>query len=205
MAETMFHLSRRRALDGVGAKRVAGVTSGAVDIRLSAPRARFSLRLNASLLSTTKSVAGFTLDMAVNRRTGTGEKAAMRLGPDEWLLSGPEGEAAQIAVDVGAALAGLHHALVDVGHHYVALSLSGPRAADVINSGCPLDLSASAFSAGCATRTLLGKAEVILAKSDDLPVFEIACGRSFAAYVHDFLLEAARELGVRLRGSPFAT
>ena len=197
MAEARFRSSRRMALDGVKAMRLSGATSGAVDIRLSAPRARFSLRLDPSLLSTTKSVAGFTLDMAVNRRTATGEKAAMRLGPDEWLLSGPEGEAAQIAVDVGAALAGLHHALVDVSHHYVALSVSGPRAADVINSGCPLDLSPAAFPVGQATRTLLGKAQVVLAKTDDLPAFEIACGRSFAAYVHDFLLEAARELRVR--------
>jgi sarcosine oxidase subunit gamma len=197
MVETTLRLHRRMALDGMDAMRLAGATSGAVDIRLSAPRARFSLRLDPGLLPTTKSVAGFTLDMAVNRRAGTGEKAAMHLGPDEWLLSGPEGEAAPIAVDVGAALAGLHHSLVDVSHHYVALSVSGPRAADVINSGCPLDLSPAAFPVGHATRTLLGKAEVILAKTDDLPAFEIACARSFAAYVHDFLLEASRELRVR--------
>jgi sarcosine oxidase, subunit gamma len=197
MAETTFHLHRCMALDGVGAKRIAGITSDSVIIRLLAPRARFSLRLDPGLLPTTARVAGFTLDMVVNRRMATGEKAAMRLGPDEWLLSGTEGEAAQIAVDVGAALAGLHHGLVDVGHHYVALSVSGPRAADVVNSGCPLDLSPAAFPAGSATRTLLGKAEVVLAKTDDVPAFEVACGRSFAAYVHDFLLEAARELGVR--------
>jgi sarcosine oxidase subunit gamma len=197
MAETTFHLHRCMALDGVGAKRIAGITSDSVIIRLLAPRARFSLRLDPGLLPTTARVAGFTLDMAVNQRAGTGEKAAMRLGPDEWLLSGTEREAAQIAVDVGAALAGLHHGLVDVGHHYVALSVSGPRAADAINSGCPLDLSPAAFPAGSATRTLLGKAEVVLAKTDDVPAFEVACGRSFAAYVHDFLLEAARELGVR--------
>jgi sarcosine oxidase, subunit gamma len=197
MAETTFHVSRRMALDGMEAMRLAGATSGAVDIRLSAPRARFSLRLEPSLLSTTAQVTGFTLDMPINRRAATGEKAAMRLGPDEWLLSGPEGEAAQIAVDVGVALAGLHHSLVDVGHHYVVLSVSRPRAADVINSGCPLDLSPAAFRVGQATRTLLGKAEVILAKTEDLAAFEIACGRSFVAYVHEFLLEAARELRVR--------
>ncbi len=63
----------------------------------------------------------------------------------------------------------------------------------MINSGCPLDLSPLACAAGFATRTLLGKAEVILAKTDDLPTFEVECARSFAAYVQDFLLEAARE------------
>jgi sarcosine oxidase subunit gamma len=116
----------------------------------------------------------------------------MRLGPDEWLLRGPESEAAQIAGDVEAALARLHHALVDVGHARVALSVSGPSAADAINCGCALDLAPAAFPPGTATRTLLGKAEIILSRWDDA-AFEIECGRSFAAYARDFLHEAARQ------------
>jgi sarcosine oxidase subunit gamma len=88
---------------------------------------------------------------------------------------------------------GLHHSLVDVSHRHVAFGVAGAKAADVLNSGCPLDLTPPAFQVGAATRTLLGKAEVILAKTDDLPTFEVECGRSFAAYGHDFLLEAARE------------
>jgi sarcosine oxidase subunit gamma len=194
MVETVKQVSRRMALGEIDAKRAAGIPPDAVVIRLLAPRSRLSLRLDPSLLSTAKQVAGFTLDMPINRRMSSGERIAMRLGPDEWLLSGPEGEVARIALDVGTVLAGLHHSLVDVSHRHVALSVSGARAADVINSGCPLDLSSSAFPASCATRTLLGKAEVILAKTDDLPSFEVECGRSFAAYVHEFLLEAAREL-----------
>ena len=192
MVETTFHLSRRMALDGMEAKRIESATSEPVLIRLLPPRARFSLRFDSALLSTPARVAGLTLDMPINRYVFSASSTAMRLGPDEWLLSGPEGETAQIAADVGEVLAGLHHSLVDISHRHVALSVSGPRAADVLNSGCPLDLSSSAFPAGCATRTLLGKADVVLAKTDDLPTFEIECGRSFAAYIHDFLLEAAR-------------
>ena len=193
MAETTFHLSRRMALDGMEAKRIEGATSEAVYIRLLPPRARFSLRFDSALLSTPARVGvGLTLDMPINRYVISASSTAMRLGPDEWLLSGPEGETAQIAADVGEALSGLHHSLVDISHRHVALSVSGPRAVDVLNSGCPLDLSCSAFPAGCATRTLLGKAEVVVAKTDDLPTFEIECGRSFAAYIRDFLLEAAR-------------
>jgi sarcosine oxidase subunit gamma len=197
MAETTQHASRRMALGEIDAKRSAGIPPDAVVIRLLAPRARFSLRLVPSLLSTTQQVAGFTLDMPINRCISSAGKTAMRLGPDEWLLSGPEGDAARIALDALAALAGLHHSLVDVSHRHVALSVAGARAADVINSGCPLELTPSAFLAGCATRTLLGKCEMILAKTDDLPTFAIECGRSFAAYVHDFLLEAAREFCAR--------
>ena len=193
MAEPAKAIARRSALAAADADRVSERARDSVVIRLLAPRARFSLRLDPSLLSTTKPVAGFTLDMPINRRMSSGERVAIRLGPDEWLLSGPEAEAVQIARDVGAALARLHHSFVDISHRHVALSVVGSRAADALNSGCPLDLSPSVFPAGCATRTLCGKAEVILVKTDDVPSFEIECGRSFAAYVRDFLLEAARE------------
>jgi sarcosine oxidase subunit gamma len=194
MAEPANAIVRRSALAKVDADRASEGARDRVAIRLLAPRARFSLRLDPSLLQTAKQVAGFTLDMPINRRMSSGERVAMRLGPDEWLLSSAEGEAARIGRDVGAALAGLHHSLVDVSHRHVALSVAGTRAADVLNSGCPLDLASPAFQVGCATRTLLGKAEIILTKSDDLPTFEIECARSFAAYVHGFLLEAARGL-----------
>jgi sarcosine oxidase subunit gamma len=183
MAET-----RRMAL-----AEIADIGSGAVVIQPLPPRARFSLRLDPALLAKVGPIAGLTLDMAINRRTTSGGRAAMRLGPDEWLLCGPEEEATQILLDVENAVAGLHHSLVDISHRHVALSVSGRRAADAINSGCPLDLSSAAFPTGHATRTLLGKAEVILARTDDGPTFEIECARSFAAYVGDFLLEAVRE------------
>ena len=192
MAEPANAIARRSALALADAEQASQTARASVVIRLLAPRARFSLRLDPSLLPAVKQVAGFTLDMPTNRRVASGERVAMRPGPDEWLLSGAEGEAARIARDVGAALGGLHHSLVDISHRHVALSVAGARAADVLNSGCPLDLAPPAFQVGAATRTLLGKAEIILAKTDDLPTFEVECARSFAAYVHDFLLEAAR-------------
>ena len=190
MAEPANAIARRSALAETDADRAR---DGGVVIRLLVPRARFSLRLDLSLLATVKQVTGFTLDMPINRRVASGERVAMRLGPDEWLLSSAEGEAARIARDVASALAGLHHSLVDVSHRHVALSVAGMRAADVINSGCPLDLAPPAFQVGAATRTLLGKAEVILAKIDGVPSFEVECVRSFAVYVQDFLLDAAGE------------
>jgi sarcosine oxidase subunit gamma len=193
MAEPANAIARRSALGQADAERASETARDSVAVRLLAPRARFSLRLDPSLLSTAGQVAGSMLDMPINRLVASGEGVAMRLGPDEWLLSGAEGEAARIARDVGAALEGLHHSLVDVSHRHVAFGVAGARAADVINSGCPLDLAPPAFQVGAATRTLLGKAEVILAKADELPTFEVECARSFAAYLHAFLLEAARE------------
>ena len=46
--------------------------------------ARWSLRLPAPL-----ALAGFALDIPLNRAAKTGERLAARLGPDEWLLVAP--------------------------------------------------------------------------------------------------------------------
>jgi sarcosine oxidase, subunit gamma len=189
MPETRAPLSPRVVLRELAPQ----VEGDAVVIRMLLPRARFSLRVNLSLLSPGKPTGGFALDMPINSCRTTGGRMAMRLGPDEWLLSGPQSEAAQIASEVEAALGRLHHALVDLGHARIVLSVSGPRAADAINGGCALDLSPVAFPAGTATRTLLGKTEIVLLRLNDQPTFEVECARSFAAYVRDFLHDAARQ------------
>jgi sarcosine oxidase subunit gamma len=197
MAEVPTFLAPRAALreEGTDGGRAADAhgEGDAVAIRLLAPRARFSLRIEPPLLARAKGTAGFMLDLPINCCRAAGGRMAMRLGPDEWQLSGPQSGGIHIARELRASLAGLHHALVEVSHARVALSVSGRRAADVINSGCALDLSPLAFPVGAATRTLLGKSEIVLARWDSVPGFEIECGRSFAAYVRDFLHEAGRQ------------
>jgi len=116
MREAISSPSRRTPLAETGSELDSHAQDNAVVIRLLAPRARFSLRIDLSLLARAKTIAGFALGMPINRYTTAAGWTAMRLGPDEWLLSGPESEAARIAGDVEAALASLHHALVDVGH-----------------------------------------------------------------------------------------
>ena len=92
---------------------------------------------------------------------------------------------------MNAALQFLPHSLVSIGNRDVAFVLRGSAAADVINAGCPLDLRMAGFPAGCCSRTLLGKAEMILWRSE-AQVFRIETARSLAAYVDQFLLLAAR-------------
>jgi sarcosine oxidase subunit gamma len=191
MADTARPLARNFAL--AEASLPAG--GSAVDIRLLPPRARLCLRVAPALLSPAKAIAGFALGIPVNRCAGARGRVAMRLGPDEWQLTCPPGEAAAVAAAIGAELAGRHHALVDISHAQVAFDVAGPRAADVVNAGCPLDLAPRVFAPGHATRTLLGKAEIVLSRPADALAFEIECARSYAAYVRDFLIEAAREHG----------
>jgi sarcosine oxidase subunit gamma len=186
------HAARRiMALAGIATTSARTTDAPGMMIRPAPARARFSLRLDPALAR--PGVAGFDLALPINGRSRAGERSALRLGPDEWLLIGPDGDSDVIPGQVEAALEGGFHALTDVSHRNVAIIVAGRHAAAILNSGCPLDLSEAAFPTGRATRTLLGKAEILLSRVDDAPTFEVECWRSFATYVHDFLVEAARE------------
>jgi len=126
------------------------------------------------------------------RAAEAGERAALWLGPDEWLLLARDGEASAIAAHAAAKLGDTPHSLVDISHRQVGMNVSGPRAADLLAAGCPLDLDLAALPIGMCTRTLLAKAELVLwRRGPDL--FRLELRRSFAAYAWAFLTEAARE------------
>jgi sarcosine oxidase subunit gamma len=105
------------------------------------------------------------------------------------LLSGAPDDAAAIE----AALSDEAHSLVDISHRNAAFAVSGGRAREVLNGGCPLDLDDRAFPAGMGTRTLFGKAEVVLLCSGSPSGFRLECARSFAPYVAALLELNARE------------
>jgi sarcosine oxidase, subunit gamma len=154
------------------------------------PSARFSLRLAAAVVEIGEA-GGFWLDIPINTCHVAGERMTVRLGPNEWLLFGPQADA--IRHDVASTLGDRFFSLVDVGDRDLAFAVAGIHARDVINGGCPLDLDDIVFPAGSASRTLLGKAEIVLIRPGTERFYRIECGRSFALYVRAYLENIAHE------------
>ena len=102
------------------------------------------------------------------------------LGPDEFLLLAPEGATGSFAD------------CVDVSHRDTGLTVTGSRAAWIINAFCALDLDRAVFPVGMCTRTVFGKAEIVLWRIA-AETFRIEVARSFAPYVWACLEEARRE------------
>lgn len=175
------------------------VAAGGITISVLEPTTRFSLRVRQAGDAPLGTVAGFPIEQRTNAVAAAGDRWSVRLGPDEWLIGAPADQAEIAELELERTLGNVAHALVDVSHRNVGLEIRGRSAAAALNAGCPLDLGDRAFPAGAATRTLLGKAEIVLIRPGAEPAYRIETWRSFATYVHGFLLEAVAGLGLAAR------
>ncbi|MBS9479234.1 sarcosine oxidase subunit gamma [Ancylobacter radicis] len=155
--------------------------------------ARLVFRGRESAIGPAGEAFGVALPREACRFASNEGRSALWLGPDEWILLAPGAQAGPIAAAIEAATAGLPHSLVDVSSRSVGIELSGPKAAFVLNQGCPLDLGLGRFPVGMCTRTLFHKAEIVLSRTAG-ETFRIDVWRSFAPYVWSLLEEGRREL-----------
>src|SRR5258708_3348642 len=175
------------------AERHVPLIAASPAVRALPPATRLTLRGGPEVAAAAGRTLGFSVPLAPCRASGSGERSALWLGPDEWLLLAPEGAGAELEAGLHDALGALAHSLVDVSHRQTALEVHGAQAATLLAAGCPLDLDAAAFPVGMCTRTMLAKAEIVLWRTGTQE-FRIEVWRSFAAYLSQFLAEAARGL-----------
>lgn len=159
-----------------------------VDLRVDPTDARAVDAIAAAL--------GAPLPTRPNTTAGVGPWSSLWLGPDEWLVVGPEGNELRIERVLGAALAGAHGSVVDVSANRTTLELRGPLARDVLAKGCALDLHPRRFRAGACAQTALARAQIVLRQVDDEPLYWILVRCSFAAYLVEWLIDAMAEYRV---------
>ena len=155
------------------------------------PAARFILRGSEAVRVSCGMAFGADLPSQLGVAGEGGKRAALWLGPGEWLLIADGADAAEIGCMLESVLDGTAHSLVDVSHRQIGLTSSGPAAARVLNAGCPLDLDLKTFPIGFATRTLFDKVEIVLWRRAEA-TFHIEIWRSFAPFLAGSLVEAAR-------------
>lgn len=179
----MAEAARRFALSGRSAAEAT------VTVTPAGPAFRVSLRARADAVAALSKALGVALPDKPKTSAQAKGRAALWLGPDEWLLVD---EMADPMASLAKAKA--LHSAVDISHRNVAIIVDGPRAEASLSAGCPQNLSLAAFPVGAASRTVLGKTEIILWRTA-ATTFRVECWRSFSTYVMDFLEEAAADAG----------
>jgi sarcosine oxidase subunit gamma len=145
-------------------------------------------------------------------RAATDGFRVLTLGPQEWLVVGPDGGAAELSDRLRTALAADDSipngstpdsptlpastpasSIVDVSGNRTTLELAGPAAREVLAKGCSIDLHPRAFQPGDCAQTTVSKVNVLLYQVDELPTYHLLVRGSFAQYLADWLLDAMAE------------
>jgi sarcosine oxidase subunit gamma len=168
MAEARTVLADRSAdLSRVGATEIAFPTQASV-------RARDGAAL------------GFPIEP--NTWSRVRERDVLWLGPDEWLVVGEPGDT-DVPTELGSALDGTDHAVVDVSANRAVIELSGDDRLEVLSTACSIDLDPRVWRSGRCAQTLFGAAQVLLQERADAT--RLFVRPSFAGYVVDLLVAGA--------------
>ena len=117
---------------------------------------------------------------------------ALWLGPDEWLLQSTASREAALERTLRPLLVDQFAAVVDVSSGSIVVELTGSRAREVLQKGCPLDLHPRAFTVGQCAQSHFFKAAVVL-RPLATDSFEVIFRRSYADYALRMLSDAAEE------------
>jgi sarcosine oxidase subunit gamma len=126
---------------------------------------------------------------SANQRSGL---AALRLGPDEWLLLCERAEEKSLAAELRRILAGHAGSASPLGNGTVTLEIIGPQLRAFLARGTSLDLHPRVFGPGRCAATAFGKIRVLLWRRN-AEQFVLFVGRSFARSLWDWAIDIARQ------------
>jgi sarcosine oxidase subunit gamma len=141
-------------------------------------------------------LAGVPLPLQPNRVASMRRVRTLWLGPDEWLVTAPDGVAPDLMRRISRALASRHATVTDLSASRAVIEIAGPRGRDLLEMGCGLDLHPRAFGPGSCAQTLFAKLPVILDQLSAAPAYRLFVRRSAARWLAEWLIDAALEFRV---------
>lgn len=117
--------------------------------------------------------------------------AVLWLGPDEFLVVGPDGAGPELMTQLRARGGGRRASAIDVSADRACVELRGAGAREILERGCPLDLHPRAFPPGRCAQTVLAKAQVILWRPAE-QVYRLLVRSSYAHYLAAWLSDSAK-------------
>lgn len=198
MSETapLSPIAHRAALPAGSARTIAmsNVTDRAmIDLRVRSDDAAAVKSLEAAL--------GMTLPHEPRSSTLSGERQALWLSIDQWLITAPLTDRAGLTASLDAAAAGQFAAITDMSDARAVIRLEGAGARETVMKGAAADLTRS--DVGTVRRMMFADiAAMAHVISDDPDAIDIYVFRSYAEYAWDWLEAASRPAAsIRLFGA----
>lgn len=138
---------------------------------------------------------GVALPAKIGRRITSRIAEIICLGPDEWAISAPHAQLAEIETAFAVIYDEHPHSLVNVSGREVTFQIGGSFADELLTLGLPRDLSG--IPVGQGRRTVFDGVTVVLWRDDD-QAFRMDVWNSFAPHVLSLLETGCRELAAEI-------
>ncbi len=138
-------------------------------------------------------LAGVPLPLTPNRVAGMGPLRTLWLGPDEWLVTAPQGFAPDLLGRLRRAVAMRHATVVILSASRAIIEIEGPQARTLLQKGCGIDLHPRVFGPGQCAQTVFAKLPVIIDQLSAAPLYRLFVRRSAARWLAEWLIDAADE------------
>ena len=117
---------------------------------------------------------------------------AVWMSPDELLVMCEYADADEVVTALQAALADVHHLVVNVSDARALFAIEGDHWRDVLAKGMPVDFRPTSFAEGQVRRSRLGQVAAAIWMTDANRA-ELVCFRSVADFVEDWLALACKD------------
>ncbi len=154
-------------------------------VRLIDEQVRYSLRFKPEDIAAVRKASQLDLPANIGMSSIKGGQLVLRLGPDEWLLISDLSRALALKQTFATLSSKFTCSVVDISHRNLGFIVHGENAENILNTGCPLDLSLHVFPVGKCTRTVYENTEIILLRKAEHE-FHVEVWRSFAPYLSRF-------------------
>ena len=179
---------RRSPLDGLLPWALA---DGAVTLDELRFAQQIGIRLGARIPAY---LAGLPLPLEPNRVASMRTVRVLWLGPDEWLVTAPEGAVPELPTRIARAVADQRAIIItELSASRAIIEISGTRARELLQKGCGLDLHPRAFAPGHCAQTVFAKLPVLVDQLSPAPAYRLYVRRSSARWLCDWLVDAAEE------------
>ncbi len=162
------------------AVELAPILTGEVD--LLPVQTRYSLRVKPKERCAFIEASNIDLPAQIGKMSVQYDRVVLCIGPDEYILICSLAEREPLARKFEELMGKYIFSATDISHRNVSFILSGEQTTNMINVGCPLDLSLENFPVGKCTRTIFESAEIILFRMGKTK-FQLETWRSFAPFI----------------------
>lgn len=193
---------RRSALSHFGLAARAGqgghATAGVV-LGEAAHRTIINIRgdsNDAAFTGAVKTATSVDLPVKANTVNSGNGISILWLGPNEWWVVAAADRSDELVAALRQAFQGQHTAVIDVSESRTVITVSGPKARDMLARGISLDLHPRVFGPGQCAQTGMAKANILLHQLDDKPSYDIYVLKSFSDYLFRWSEQIAKDFGL---------